>query len=194
MLILKSIAVAIVLLFSSAFSTQESQEASSGAFSIDIVHSTAIFRAHHLGAGMFYGRFNDVSGTIELTEGLPSFIVSIAIDSVDTSNEKLDSHLESPDFFNAVEFPTMTFTSASAKKIGDEKYEVVGEITMHGVTKPLTVLMKKTGQVTNRRGEMVGFETEFTLTRSEFGMNYGVESGALSDNVKVIVALEAARK
>jgi len=125
---------------------------------------------------------------------LPVFDVSIDIDSVDTNSTKLDGHLKSPDFFNSVEFPAMTFKSKSAKKIGDEIYEVVGEITIHGVTKPLTVRMAKTGQVTNRRGEMVGYETEFTITRSEFGMVYGIEGGALSDEIKVIVALEAGRK
>jgi polyisoprenoid-binding protein YceI len=65
---------------------------------------------------------------------------------------------------------------------------------MHGVTKPLTVTMAKTGQVTNKRGEMLGFETTFTLMRSDFEMTYGIESGSLSDNIKVIVALEAGRK
>ena len=130
---------------------------------------------------------------IALSGDAPSFDVSIAIDSVDSSNERLDSHLKSPDFFNAVEFPTMSFKSISVKSVGDNKYEVTGEITMHGVTKPLTVNMEKTGHVDGRRGEMVGFETEFELNRSEFGMNYGVESGSLGDKVKVIVALEAKR-
>jgi polyisoprenoid-binding protein YceI len=88
----------------------------------------------------------------------------------------------------------MTFKSSATKKVGDKKYEVAGEITIHGVTKPLSVLISKTGQVTGRRGESIGFEMEFVITRSEFGMNYGVESGALSDNIKVIVALEAGRK
>jgi len=194
MFLLKSLSVALFLLFSSALSSQGSQENIEGAFSVDPVHSTAIFRAHHLGAGMFYGRFNDVTGSIEIVDGVPSFAITIAIDSVDTNSEKLDGHLKSPDFFNAVEFPTMTFKSNTAKNIGDEKYEVVGDITVHGITKPLMVTMEKTGQVINRRGEMLGFETEFTLTRSEFGMDYGVESGALSDSIKVIVALEAGRK
>ena len=64
---------------------------------------------------------------------------------------------------------------------------------MYGVAKPITVNMEKTGHVDGRRGEMIGFETEFELTRSDFGMNYGVESGSLGDKVKVIVALEAKR-
>ena len=173
---------------------QEVEPENQSSFQVDSVHSTSIFRAHHRGAGMFYGRFNDVTGTIGIVEGLPVFAISIAIDSVDTNNEKLDGHLKSPDFFNSVEFPEMTFESSSVKKISDEKYEVVGKITMHGVAKPLTVIMEKTGQVTGRRGEMIGFETEFTMNRSEFGMTYGIESGALSDNIKVIVALEAGRK
>ncbi len=189
MLLIKLITLSIVLMFS-----QGTQESETKPFNIDTVHSTAIFRVHHVGAGMFYGRFNDVTGTIILNDDVPSFDVSIAIDSVDTNNERLDSHLKSPDFFNAVEFPTMSFKSSSAKLVGDGKFEVAGEITMHGVSKPITVNMARTGQVEGRRGEMIGFETEFTLTRSEFGMTYGVESGSLGDNVKVIVALEAIRK
>ncbi len=188
MSLIKFITLAVALLFS-----QGTQEVENKEFNIDAVHSTAIFRVHHVGAGMFYGRFNDVTGMIALSGDVPSFDVSIAIDSVDSSNERLDSHLKSPDFFNAVEFPTMSFKSGSVKSVGDNKYEVTGEITMHGVTKPLTVNMEKTGHVDGRRGEMVGFETEFELNRSEFGMNYGVESGSLGDKVKVIVALEAKR-
>ena len=188
MSLIKFITLTVALVFS-----QGTQEVESKEFNIDAVHSTAIFRVHHVGAGMFYGRFNDVTGMIALSGDVPSFDVSIAIDSVDSSNERLDSHLKSPDFFNAVEFPTMSFKSSSVKSVGDNKYEVTGEITMHGVTKPLTVNMEKTGHVDGRRGEMVGFETEFELTRSEFGMNYGVESGSLGDKVKVIVALEAKR-
>ena len=65
---------------------------------------------------------------------------------------------------------------------------------MHGITKPLTVQMVKTGEVKNRRGEMIGYETEFNLARSDFGMLYGIEGGSLSDEIKVIVALEAVRK
>jgi polyisoprenoid-binding protein YceI len=194
MFIVKFIAFTLLLVFGNFSTTQEVQEEKTGSFAVDPVHSTAIFRAHHLGAGMFYGRFNDVTGTIEMTNDLPSFSVSIAIESVDTNSAKLDGHLKSPDFFNSVEFPAMTFKSATAKKVGDEKYEVAGEITLHGVTRPFTVVMSKTGQVVNNRGEMIGFETEFELKRSDFGMSYGVESGALSDKIKVIVALEAGRK
>ena len=111
--------------------------------------------------------------------------------SIDTNNERLDNHLKSPDFFNATEFPAMSFKSSSSKAIDETTYEVIGEITLHGVSKPLTVRMHKTGESENPRGKLIGFETEFVLTRSEFGMTYGVEGGSLGDETKVIVSLEA---
>lgn len=194
MIVLKLLVIPLLVGLSMLTTAQEVEPVNESSFQIDPVHSTAIFKAHHLGAGMFYGRFNDVTGTILIDEGMPVFDVTIDINSVDTNSEKLDGHLKSPDFFNVVEFPAMRFKSSSAKKIGDEKYEVVGDITIHGVTKPLTVLMAKTGQVSNRRGELIGFETEFNITRSEFGMSYGVDNGVLSDEITVIVALEAGRK
>lgn len=194
MLNIKLFVLPVLLLACLYTSAQEPTKSNDEAFTVDHVHSTAIFKAHHLGAGMFYGRFNDVLGTINIVDDVPAFDISIDTESVDTNNAKLDGHLKSPDFFNVVEFPTMTFKSTSAKKVGDEKYEVIGEITIHGVTKPLTISMAKTGQVSNRRGELIGFETEFNITRSEFGMMYGIDSGALSDEIKVIVAIEAGRK
>jgi len=193
MLIIKLL-ITPVLIGIGMFSTIQETPADAGeVFQVDAVHSTAIFRVHHRGAGMFYGRFNDIAGTITGDEN-PAFDISIDINSVDTNNEKLDGHLKSPDFFNAVEFSVMTFKSSSTKNIGDEKYEVTGDITIHGVTKPLTVMMSKTGQVKGRRGELIGFEMEFQISRSDYGMNYGIESGALSNDIKVIVALEAGRK
>jgi polyisoprenoid-binding protein YceI len=194
MFVLKLIALPLFVGLSMLTTAQEVEPVNESAFQIDSVHSTAIFKAHHLGAGMFYGRFNDVTGTIEIDDGMPVFAVSIAIDSVDTNSTRLDGHLKSPDFFNAVEFPTMMFKSKSSTLIGGKTYEVIGEITMHGITKPLTVQMVKTGQVKNQRGELIGYETEFNLTRSDFGMLYGIEGGSLSDEIKIIVALEAVRK
>ena len=193
MLIIKLL-ITPVLIGIGMFSTIQETPADVGeAFQVDAVHSAAIFRVHHRGAGMFYGRFNDIAGTITGDEN-PAFDISIDINSVDTNNEKLDAHLKSPDFFNAVEFEEMTFKSSATKKVGDDKYEVTGDITIHGVTKPLTVMMSKTGQVKGRRGELIGFEMEFQISRSDYGMNYGIESGALSNDIKVIVALEAGRK
>ena len=159
-------------------------------FNIDSVHSTAIFRVQHLGAGNFYGRFNELEGTIDWdAEDGPSFDVSIKIESVDSGNEALDKHLKNADFFDAKQFPTMTFKSTGAKKMGDN-WKVTGEMTMHGVTKPVEVDMEFVGRADVGRGDRVGFETTFTIKRSDFGMNWGVENGALGDTTKIIVSLE----
>ncbi|MGB0323981.1 MAG: YceI family protein [Phycisphaerales bacterium] len=159
-------------------------------FNIDSVHSTAIFRVQHLGAGNFYGRFNELGGTIEWdAEGGPSFDVSIKIESVDSGNEALDRHLKNADFFDAKQFPTMTFKSTGAKKMADN-WKVMGEMTMHGVTKAVEVDMEFVGRADVGRGDRVGFETTFTVKRSDFGMNWGVENGALGDATKIIVSLE----
>lgn len=169
-------------------------ESTAKSFQVDPVHSTAIFRVHHRGAGRFYGRFNDVTGLIEYTPGSEhglSLDISIDINSVDTGTEQLDNHLKSLDFFNAVEFPAMTFKSNEATLIKPGFYRVKGIIRMHGVSHPLTIEVEETGLASGRRGELVGFETTFTLKRSQFDMNYGVEQGALGDDVHVIVSLEA---
>lgn len=194
MFVLKIVSLPLFTYLALFGAAQDVEQTEAEVFQIDAVHSTAIFRVHHFGAGMFYGRFNDVTGTIQVDDGTPSFNVSIDVNSVDTNNVKLDGHLKSPDFFNVVEFPTMSFTSSTATKVGDEQYEVTGEMTIHGVTKPITVGMAKTGQAKTRRGEMVGYETEFTIERSDYEMLYGVENGALGDEVKIIVALEAVQK
>ena len=161
---------------------------------IDTTHSNAHFRVQHLGAGRFWGRFNDVDGTVSWTPGSTDdldFDISIDVESVDSGVDQLDRHLKSPDFFNAKEFPNMTFKSQSAKKVDDDTYEVKGDLTMHGVTKPITAMVQWLGSNETSKGKKVGFEANFKINRSEFGMNYGVEKGALGNEVDVTVAMEA---
>lgn len=162
---------------------------------IDDTHSMGLFRVQHFGAGMFWGRFDGVTGTIT-TSGTPieniSFNVTIDTNSISSANKDLDGHLRSPDFFSVKEFPEMNFKSTSAKKLEDNMWEVAGTITIHGITKPHTVQMELTGQSESARGKKIGFEAVFTIDRSEFGMTYGIEKNAIGKNVRIIVALEAA--
>jgi polyisoprenoid-binding protein YceI len=162
-------------------------------FAIDDVHSMALFRVHHLGAGQFWGRFNEVSGNFTFEQGKAEglkFDVTIKTESVDSGNADLDKHLRSPDFFSTKDFPAMTFKSTKATKTGESTYDVMGELTMHGVTKPVTAKVEFCGMRDMGRGPKAGFEATFTVKRSEFGVNYGVEKGAIGDDVKVIVGLE----
>ena len=174
-----------------AAATTTAAAGSATVFQVDDVHSTALFRVLHAGAAQFWGRFNDISGTFTLSDDPAklAFMIDVAIDSVDSGNDKLDGHLKSPDFFNSTEFPKMSFKSTGAKKAANGMFEVMGDLTMHGVTKPITAMVEITGQ-SSMMGQRGGAEAIFTVKRSEFGMNYGVEKGMIGDMVKVVVGLE----
>src|SRR5690349_10141147 len=109
-------------------------------YTVDPVHSSISFMISHAGISNIHGRFNDFSGkiTIDKDPAKSSFALSIPIDSIDTNNVKRDEHLRAPDYFNAKQFPALTFQSTKVKAV-DGGYEVAGDLTMHGVTKPVTI-------------------------------------------------------
>jgi polyisoprenoid-binding protein YceI len=163
------------------------------AYVVDPVHSSVIFRVHHFGAGYFYGRFDDVSGKVVLDDQDPaksSVDVEIKAESIDTNNAKRDGHLRSPDFFNAKQFPTISFKSERVRKSGEEGYEVEGKLTLHGETRPLAATFTRTGTGKGPDGKVrAGGETTFTVKRSDFGMKYMPEG--IGDEVRLTVSLEA---
>ncbi|MBL8878433.1 MAG: YceI family protein [Phycisphaerales bacterium] len=165
-------------------------------YKVDAVHSSAIFRIKHMNVSYSYGRFNDISGTIKWDDektAESSLKVEVKVASIDTADAKRDAHLKSADFFDAEKHPTITFQSKSIKKTGDNKYEVAGELTLHGVTKPLTISLDKTGAGADPwGGNRAGFETTFTIKRSEFGMDKML-TGA-GDEVRMIVSLEGVKQ
>ncbi len=160
-------------------------------FTIDPIHSMALFRIQHLGAGAFWGRFNKVTGTIVHDDDKnPPLMLDVAMDinSIDVGNEQLDGHLKSDDFFHAKEHPEATFKSKSAKKVRDRVYEVAGDLTIRGVTKPITVNVEWLGTADSRMGKRGGFETIFTVNRHDFGVSYG--RSALGEQVRLTMAME----
>ena len=160
---------------------------------VDDVHSMALFRVQHNKAGMFWGRFDDVEGTVTTAGTGPdalTFDISIKSESVSSGNDKLDAHLKSPDFFDAKTFPAMTFKSTKAVRGSDGMWDVSGDMTLHGVTRPITAKVEMVGMAEGRRGKVAGFEATFTIDRAEFGMSYGVEQGGIGKDVRVIVGLE----
>ncbi len=163
--------------------------AAKGSYKVDGVHSSVIFKVRHNQVANFYGRFDDVSGSFALEEG-GTFDISIKADSVHSGNSKRDDHLKSPDFFSAKEFPAITFKSTSVKAKGTDEFEVMGDLTFRGVTKPLTVVAKATGKGEARGTPIAGMETMFTIKRSDFGSAFG--GAGISDEAHITVSLEGA--
>ena len=173
-------------------STSDESKSKAETFSIDPTHSMALFRVRH-GASMFWGRFNNITGTVSYdpnSESALALDITMAIDSVDSGSGQLDGHLKSEEFFFAEKYPTATFKSSSSTRVGEKTYGVSGKLTMRGVTKPITVRVDWLGTSDSRRGQTCGLETEFTVKRSEFGINYGISMGMLGDEIKIIVAME----
>lgn len=175
----------------------QSVQAQAITYRVDPVHSFIIFRVKHLNTSFAYGRFNTFSGTFVVDERNPansSIELEINANSVDTGNSQRDDHLRSPDFFNARQFPKIIFKSTRVRKINDTTVEVQGNLTMRGVTRPVTARVTLTGKGRNQRGqEIIGFETTFTIRRSQFNINYGL-NGGLSDEVRVTLAVEGIRQ
>lgn len=165
-------------------------------YTIDPVHTSLLFRVKHMNVSEFYGRFADVSGTVTVDDSDPaksSFNVNVKTESIDSFNAKRDQHLRGPDFFSAKEFPTISFKSTSVKKQSDSTWEVTGDLTLHGVTKSITVMMEKTGVGSGPQGgAIIGFETTFNIKRSEFGMSNMLKG--IGDDVRIIVSIEAGKR
>lgn len=168
-------------------------EKSGDHFNVDPVHSTVIFGARHAGAGYTYGRFNDFEGGFNLGDN-PSFKLTVRAGSIDTGNRDRDRHLSGPDFFNAKQFPTITFKSTAAEDKG-EAWHVTGKMTMLGETKTITIPVKVLSADASFRGKALGaVHAEFTIKRSDFGMTWGVDKGIVGDEIKAIVALEGVKE
>lgn len=173
----------------------ETPSTAPGAFTVDAVHSSLIYRVKHQGVAYHYGRFNEFSGSFLLDAENPSASVvdlTIQTASVDSGHEGRDDHLRNPDFFNVEQFPTATFKATSVRKTADDVFEVTGDFTLMGTTKAITVTMHHTGQGQGRGGVTVaGFESTFTISRAEFGVG---KPGGLGDDVRITVSLEGVRK
>ena len=165
-------------------------------YQVDPVHSSVIFRIQHLGIAYVYGRINNLSGTLKIDEGTPAgSVVEIyaKAKNVDTFNSERDNHLRSPDFFHSKKFPIVSFKSTSFTKTSNDMYEVTGDLTLLWVTRPLTVRLQRTGDGKDPWGGFrIGFETTFTIRRSDFGMNFMM--GGVGDEVRIIISIEGIRK
>ena len=159
-------------------------------YQIDPIHSVIIFKIKHMDVGYFYGRFNSPQGNFTFDEANPaasSFQAQVKAADFDSGNTKRDDHVRGPDFLSAKEFPTVGFRSTSVESAGTGRYKVAGQLTLHGVTKPVTMSLEKTGANKDR----VGFEGVMDIKRSDFGMK-GVQG--VSDEIRLTVAFQGVKK
>ena len=169
-----------------------------GAYTIDDAHSTVIFRAKHMNASYTYGGFYKVSGTVRIDADASKSEVSVEVDtaSLFSGNKERDDHLKGPDFFNTKQFPKITFKSTAIKEAAPGKYEVTGDLTLHGVTKPFTTTFEHVGFGPHPMmpgASVTGFHSAVTLKRSDFEMKNMIGQG-ISDEIDLMIAIEAIRK
>jgi polyisoprenoid-binding protein YceI len=176
-----------------------SSSAQASEWKIDSAHSSAGFAVRHMMVSTVRGSFGAVQGTVHLDDADPTkSTVEATIDakSINTGIDKRDDHLRSADFFDVEKFPTLTFQSTKIEPKEGGAYTVTGDLTMHGVTKPVTLAVEPVGPpVKDARGRMLrGASATGTLSRKDWGLTYNstLEAGgvALSDEVKLQLDVE----
>lgn len=171
-------------------------------WTIDTTHSEVTFKVKHLVISTVTGKFKSFEGTVEsdkedFSDAKVKF--SVDINSIDTGNEGRDGHLKSPDFFDAEKFPAMSFESTSLANQGGGEYEVTGNLTIKGVTKPVVLDVEFGGIQKDFYGNTVaGFEVSGKINRQDFGLTWSAvtETGGIvvSDEVKLHINVEAIKK
>ena len=168
-------------------------------YQIDRGHSEATFQVRHL-ITKVRGRFAEFDGAITFAPDTPagsSVVFTIQTKSIDTSQAQRDEHLRSGDFFDVEKFPLLTFTSTSVVARGENQYDVVGDLTIRDVSKTVTLPVTYLGGAKDPWGkDKVAFETEITLNRKDYGLNWNaaLETGGflVGDDVKVSLSIQAA--
>jgi polyisoprenoid-binding protein YceI len=163
-----------------------------GTWTIDPAHTTVGFTTRHLGVSKVRGRFHQATATVHVGEDLATSSVTAEVEmaSVDTGNPDRDGHLTSPDFFDVEQFPTMTFRSTQISGSGEE-YQLVGDLTIRGVTKQVELDVEFFGTQTFPMDDSMraGFEATGSLSRKEFGMEFNMALGGdkylVSDKVSI---------
>ncbi len=151
-------------------------------YQLDPTHTYPSFEADHFGGlSVWRGKFTKSSGTVTLDRAAKTGAVEVTVDpaSIETGNTKLDEHLESDAFFDVTKYPMVTYKGTDIKFDGDKPVEVVGSLTMHGVTKPLNLTIEsfKCMQHPVLKREVCGVEASAHFDRAEYGMDFGAKYG-----------------
>ncbi|MFG3254186.1 YceI family protein [Streptomyces sp. NPDC048172] len=165
-----------------------------GTWAIDPIHSEVAFSVKHLGIAKVRGRFDDFEGQIVTAENpLDSTVAAtIRTASVSTGNEQRDEHVRTPDFLNVEEFAEMTFRSTGVRANGSAGFQVDGELTLRGVSRPVTLDLELNGFGQGMEGKpALGLSASTEISRSDFGVTAGPASAVVGDTIKITLDVEA---
>ena len=172
------------------------------AWEIDPAHSEVLFSVRHAMITTVRGHFNVISGTLHIDEQNPensSVDAQADASSIDTRDERRDGHLKSPDFFDVAKYPTITFKSTKVESAGGNEYNVTGDLTMHGVTKPVTFKAEYAGQGKDAFGtQRAGLSAKTRINREDWGLTWNapLEAGGVlvSKEVNIEIDLSSVNK
>lgn len=172
--------------------------AQTSTWTIDPAHSGVEFQIKHLGVSNVRGSFSGVTGTVVWDEkNVSNSHVEAVVDAktISTGQEKRDEHLKSPDFFDVAKYPTLTFKSTSVKRPSDGKLQIIGDLTLGGQTKPVTLDVD--GPAAPQKGmggkTVSGFSATGMIKRTDFNFGQKYPAPMLSDEVKFTIDLEVAK-
>ncbi len=169
-------------------------------YSIDPTHASIAFKVMHIGYAQTIGFFREIEGGFTYdaeAQELGRVEVSIPASSVWTNHERRDAHVRNADFLDVEAHPVITFTAEGGTVTGDNTGTVTGDLTILGVTKPITLeatLNKVANYPFGHQKETMGISIRGTVTRSEFGMDYAVANGLVGDDVELLIEIEAIRE
>ncbi len=171
-------------------------------WAIDQAHTEILFKVKHLVISTVTGKFNKFDGTmLSSGEDFNDSIIEFSADvnSIDTNQVDRDTHLKSPDFFDAANHPKLTFTSTSFKRKSGSEYSLHGDLTIRGIAKPVELVVEYGGTIKDPWGNIkIGFEISGKISRKEFGLtwNAATETGGLvvADEVKLLINVELAKQ
>ncbi|HEX7610817.1 MAG TPA: YceI family protein [Solirubrobacteraceae bacterium] len=169
-----------------------------GTWTVDTVHSSVEFQVKHLGIATVKGQFKDFEGTLQVGPDGSSAHGSVKVESVDTREPQRDEHLRSPDFFDVANYSEIGFNSTAINPVDEDTFEIEGDFTIHGVTRPLKLQATIEGTETDPQGNArVGLSATAQINRSDFEMKFNMALGSgnvvVSDKVKILLDVSAVK-
>jgi polyisoprenoid-binding protein YceI len=197
MRLISTIFAAGAMLALSSFNTQAAEATASdlvsGTYSADPAHSTILFQTNHLGLSTFVARFDDYTTDLKIDVddfSKSSLVVTVKPDSVDINLPLFAEHMSSENWFDVAKYPEVTFKSTSFEQTSPTEGKVTGDLTIRGITKPLTLAVRLVGAGLHpmKQSQVFGIEARGIVKRSEYGMTYGLP--LVPDDVKLIINAE----